>query len=65
MDLRPKFDMRVIRLGSDNTEKLAPERRKKPAFDFRNITYLMCALGENVKRLLRQIAGFRLVLGEG
>ena len=65
MDLRPKFDMGVVRLRSDDTEKLTPERRKKPTFDLRNITDLMRALGENKKCLLRQIPSFRLALGQG
>ena len=65
MDLRPKFDMGMVRLRSDDTEKLTPERRKKPTFDLRNITNLMRALGENKKCLLRQITSFCLALGQG
>src|SRR3989442_9863958 len=46
-------------LAPASFKELAVERRKQPAFRFRGISQLIAFGGPNIKRLLRQIAGFR------
>src|ERR1700737_1887062 len=65
VDFRSEFHVWMTRLNSERTKKLPAERSEQPAFHLGSVANLMRSLSKNEKRLLSQIAGFRLVLGQG
>src|SRR6516165_4948417 len=64
MDIRLKFRAGVVCVHTNDPEKFAPEGCEKPALHFGDIPYLVGSLGQNEKRLLSQIGGFRFAFGQ-
>jgi hypothetical protein len=59
MYIRLKFRAGVVCVHPNDSEKFAPQGGEKPALHFGDISYLVGTLGQNEKRLLSQIGGFR------